>query len=123
MMSVKCEGCSKKLEPGNLSDNNGKIYCKPCYSKQTGITGYGFGGAGGALASYQSYGSGESQLVGGDDVVEAVGGAFVPVQQQAPASSSSSSSAAGGHQFCSECGLKLEKSAKFCSSCGSRLGE
>jgi predicted RNA-binding Zn-ribbon protein involved in translation (DUF1610 family) len=117
---VKCDSCGKKLEPGNLSDNEGKIYCKPCHAKQTGISGYGFGGAGGALASYQSYGSGESTLVGGDQVVEAVGGEFVPVQQSHP---SAAAPAAGGHHFCTECGQKADKSAKFCPQCGNRFEE
>jgi hypothetical protein len=127
---VKCETCGKKLEPGNLSDNNGKIYCKPCYAQTTGMKGYGFGGAGGALASYQSYGSGESQLVGGDQAVEVEGGVFKPVEARevgglkgVEAVAAPAPAPAGGFQFCSECGTKCEKAARFCSSCGSGLGQ
>ena len=67
---VKCDRCGKKLEPGNFSDNSGKIYCKACYNVSTGISGYGYGGAGGTLASFSSYGKGESELIGGDKTVE-----------------------------------------------------
>ncbi len=110
---VKCETCGKKLEPGNFADNNGKIYCKPCYNAITGLQGYGYGAAGGALASFQSYGQGESQLIGGDAVSPDQQG-MPPPQQQAPASSPVIS-------FCSECGTKLTPGSKFCSSCGSRV--
>merc|ERR1711976_905592 len=54
---VKCETCNKKLEPGNFSDREGKIYCKTCYNQAAGIAGYGFGNS---HSSYQSYGQADS---------------------------------------------------------------
>eukprot|EP00008_Paramoeba_atlantica_P006544 CAMPEP_0201475928 /NCGR_PEP_ID=MMETSP0151_2-20130828/1236_1 /ASSEMBLY_ACC=CAM_ASM_000257 /TAXON_ID=200890 /ORGANISM="Paramoeba atlantica, Strain 621/1 / CCAP 1560/9" /LENGTH=145 /DNA_ID=CAMNT_0047856141 /DNA_START=62 /DNA_END=499 /DNA_ORIENTATION=+ len=112
---VKCETCNKKLEPGNLSDNGGKIYCKPCYSKCTGMSGYGFGGAGGALSSYQSYGSGESEVIGGDSSMEPESKSGNFQAESAPAASAS------GECFCVECGHKQPKGGKFCSGCGSQM--
>mmetsp|Transcript_25253 Transcript_25253/g.39411 ORF Transcript_25253/g.39411 Transcript_25253/m.39411 type:complete len:146 (-) Transcript_25253:186-623(-) len=110
---VKCDECGKKLEPGNLSDNNGKIYCKTCHGKVTGMKGYGYGGAGGSLASYESYGKGESELIGGD------GQKMEPSGRSGDfAQSSQAAKPAGGTYFCTECGFKLSAGSKFCSQCG-----
>ena len=87
----------------------GKIYCKPCYNATTGIGGYGYGSAGGALASYQSYGKGESEVIGGD------------AQPTAPPSSGSAEQPQKDFQFCVECGSKLPRGTKFCSDCGTKL--
>ncbi len=38
--SLKCKQCNKSLQPGQFSENNGYIYCKPCYGSVIGLKGY-----------------------------------------------------------------------------------
>ena len=94
------------------------------------MKGYGFGGAGGTLASYESHGKGESELIGGDAKVEPTGssGNFPSYSssssaspaRSSPAASPARSNSSGGFCFCTECGFKLNKGAKFCSECGQK---
>lgn len=89
--SVKCETCNKKLEPGNFSDRDNKIYCKTCYNQAAGVAGYGYGNS---QSSYQSYGQAESTLDKGDGNV------------------------GGGVSAYCQCGEVLGTGVKFCSACG-----
>uniref|UniRef100_A0A6U1XUR0 Cysteine-rich protein 1 n=1 Tax=Vannella robusta TaxID=1487602 RepID=A0A6U1XUR0_9EUKA len=89
---VKCETCNKKLEPGNFSDREGKIYCKTCYNLAAGVAGYGYGNT---QSSFQSYGKAESTLDKGDGNI---GG--------------------GVSAYCNSCGEVKPTGAKFCSGCG-----
>merc|ERR1712004_218127 len=51
-LCLKCDQCNKLLEPGKCSEHEGGIYCKVCYSRLYGPSGYGYaGGAGNMLAS------------------------------------------------------------------------
>jgi hypothetical protein len=34
-----CRSCNRKLDSTTLSEHKGEIYCKPCYTKQFGVTG------------------------------------------------------------------------------------
>lgn len=43
--------CNKALDSTNLTEKDGVIYCKPCYSKNFGPKGYGFSGGGAFLSS------------------------------------------------------------------------
>ncbi|CAG8516115.1 5476_t:CDS:2 [Diversispora eburnea] len=43
-LCLRCVSCSKLLDPGNMTDRDSKIYCCPCYSKEFGPKGYGYGG-------------------------------------------------------------------------------
>ena len=88
------------------------------------MKGYGYGGSGGSLASYESYGKGESELIGGEGKMEPdsrTGNFDVSASAAAaPAPAPAASSSAGGFCFCTECGNKLAKSSKFCSDCGAK---
>ncbi|KAJ7389635.1 hypothetical protein OS493_029974 [Desmophyllum pertusum] len=44
-----CKECDKKLDSDTLAENEGEIYCKGCYGKQSGPKGYGYGGGAGAF--------------------------------------------------------------------------
>ncbi|KAK3587401.1 hypothetical protein CHS0354_028779 [Potamilus streckersoni] len=44
-----CKICHKSIDVTTLSNHEGEIYCKPCYSKNFGPKGYGFGAGAGAL--------------------------------------------------------------------------
>ena len=92
--SVKCETCNKKLEPGNFSDRDGKIYCKTCYNQAAGIAGYGYGNS---QSSYKSYGQAESTLDKGDGCT-----------------------GSGVSAYCNACGEVLPTGVKFCSGCGAQ---
>mmetsp|Transcript_115304 Transcript_115304/g.162115 ORF Transcript_115304/g.162115 Transcript_115304/m.162115 type:complete len:133 (-) Transcript_115304:23-421(-) len=98
---VKCNTCKKKLEPGNFSDREGKIYCKTCYNAAAGIAGYGYGNS---QSSYQSYGKGESVLDPGDGSVRTMKDGAAP---------------ASGN--CSNCGTATAAGARFCGGCGTQL--
>eukprot|EP01006_Ploeotia_vitrea_P061219 TRINITY_DN77528_c0_g1_i1.p2 TRINITY_DN77528_c0_g1~~TRINITY_DN77528_c0_g1_i1.p2 ORF type:complete len:262 (-),score=100.29 TRINITY_DN77528_c0_g1_i1:15-800(-) len=39
----KCTTCNKRLDSSTLADSGGKLYCRPCHSKQFGPKGIGFG--------------------------------------------------------------------------------
>ncbi|RHZ74342.1 hypothetical protein Glove_226g37 [Diversispora epigaea] len=43
-LCLRCVSCSKLLDSGNMTDRDNKIYCCPCYSKEFGPKGYGYGG-------------------------------------------------------------------------------
>mmetsp|Transcript_31682 Transcript_31682/g.88793 ORF Transcript_31682/g.88793 Transcript_31682/m.88793 type:complete len:154 (+) Transcript_31682:85-546(+) len=122
-MCVKCKDCNKKLEPGSYSDMNGEIFCKTCHAKASGISGYGFGGAGGSLASYESHGKGESELIGGDPAIEPSGGGSFPSQSSGapPAAAAVASSGGTTPNFCPDCGGKTEPDSRFCSECGKKF--
>lgn len=38
-----CYGCHRALEVANLYESQGEIYCKQCYAKYFGMSGYGYG--------------------------------------------------------------------------------
>ena len=40
LSSLKCKQCTKALQPGQFAENNGSLYCKPCYSSVIGLKGY-----------------------------------------------------------------------------------
>jgi cysteine and glycine-rich protein len=42
-MCVKCKQCNKSLDSTNLTDKDNEIYCKGCYAKLFGPSGFGFG--------------------------------------------------------------------------------
>ncbi|KXJ27820.1 Cysteine and glycine-rich protein 2 [Exaiptasia diaphana] len=48
-----CRVCNKRLDSTTVSDRNGEIYCKTCYSKDFGPKGYGYGQGGGTLTRTQ----------------------------------------------------------------------
>lgn len=48
MLGIFAAQCSKKVEPGNCSDHENEIYCRPCYGRKFGPKGYGFAGGSGA---------------------------------------------------------------------------
>jgi len=48
-----CKECGKKLDSTTLNMHEAEIYCKPCYGKQYGPKGYGYGGGAGALTRTQ----------------------------------------------------------------------
>ncbi|ELR24198.1 LIM domain containing protein [Acanthamoeba castellanii str. Neff] len=110
-LCLKCKQCTKALQPGQFAENNGSLYCKPCYSSVIGLKGYGFGNS---IDSHVS------------------GGAAGKVQHSAPVSSGGSGGYAtraadpapapsgGGGKFCSQCGSRAA-GGKFCSECGSAL--
>eukprot|EP01098_Paradermamoeba_levis_P005495 TRINITY_DN2313_c0_g1_i1.p1 TRINITY_DN2313_c0_g1~~TRINITY_DN2313_c0_g1_i1.p1 ORF type:complete len:154 (+),score=50.16 TRINITY_DN2313_c0_g1_i1:71-463(+) len=101
---LKCSQCSKKLEPGNFSDRDEKLFCKGCYAKTGGgATGYGFwSGASGVGGKY-----------GEEDKRGPVGGG---------AGGAAAADATTGGKFCAQCGTSLPPNAKFCSSCGTTVG-
>ena len=78
------------------------------------MKGYGYGGAGGCLASYTQYGGGESELIGGDPVEpDTRNGSF-------PSGGSGSTAAVDNPaRFCTECGVKAA-GGKFCAECGAK---
>ncbi|CAG8527456.1 9172_t:CDS:2 [Ambispora leptoticha] len=43
-LCLRCVQCSKLLDSTNMTDRDGKIYCRLCYSKEFGPKGYGYGG-------------------------------------------------------------------------------
>ncbi|CAG8764754.1 17902_t:CDS:2, partial [Acaulospora morrowiae] len=43
-LCLRCVTCSKLLDSTNMTDRDGKIYCRSCYSKEFGPKGYGYGG-------------------------------------------------------------------------------
>jgi len=45
----KCNICNKRLDSTLCNENEGKIYCKTCYSRKLGPKGYGFGQGAGTL--------------------------------------------------------------------------
>mmetsp|Transcript_20375 Transcript_20375/g.30291 ORF Transcript_20375/g.30291 Transcript_20375/m.30291 type:complete len:148 (+) Transcript_20375:58-501(+) len=116
-LCVKCEECNQRLAPGSYSENNGKVYCKTCYSQVTGIVGYGFGQTGSGLASFKSYGGSQSEVVGGS------AGAPKPESAPKPNLPGATTASGGGtakSNFCAECGTKSD-GGNFCSSCGNKL--
>lgn len=42
-MCLRCMECSKSLDSTNITDRQGEILCKTCYSKKYGAKGYGYG--------------------------------------------------------------------------------
>ncbi|RIA95798.1 cysteine and glycine-rich protein 1 [Glomus cerebriforme] len=42
-LCLRCVNCDKLVSSSNLADREGKIYCRPCYSKAFGPKGYGYG--------------------------------------------------------------------------------
>lgn len=50
-MCCSCRLCGKKLDPSNLNRHENEIFCKGCYSKNFGTTGYGFGIGAGCLST------------------------------------------------------------------------
>ncbi|CAK9299455.1 unnamed protein product [Gordionus sp. m RMFG-2023] len=46
----KCDLCNKMLESTNVTEHEGKLYCKQCHGRKFGPKGYGFGGGAGALS-------------------------------------------------------------------------
>eukprot|EP01103_Thecamoeba_quadrilineata_P007837 TRINITY_DN17659_c0_g1_i1.p1 TRINITY_DN17659_c0_g1~~TRINITY_DN17659_c0_g1_i1.p1 ORF type:complete len:117 (-),score=11.69 TRINITY_DN17659_c0_g1_i1:116-466(-) len=52
-LCLKCVECNKKLEPGNFSDRDDRLFCKGCYSKtKGGATGFRGAGATGVAGVY-----------------------------------------------------------------------
>lgn len=47
----RCKGCNKSLDSTNQNTHEGEIYCKNCYGKNFGPSGYGFGQGAGCLSS------------------------------------------------------------------------
>lgn len=47
----RCKQCSKALDSTNQNAHEGEIYCKTCYGKNFGPSGYGFGSGAGTLSS------------------------------------------------------------------------
>ncbi|CAF1011039.1 unnamed protein product [Rotaria sordida] len=45
----RCALCKKALEVTTLSEHDGDLYCKQCYTRKFGIRGVGFGIGAGAL--------------------------------------------------------------------------
>ncbi|CAO3679029.1 unnamed protein product [Umbelopsis vinacea] len=43
-MCFRCFNCNKQLDSTNMVDKNFEVYCRPCYSKEFGPKGYGYGG-------------------------------------------------------------------------------
>ncbi|KAF9427411.1 Cysteine and glycine-rich protein 1 [Podila epigama] len=43
-LCLRCFECSKSLDSTNITDRQGEILCKTCYSKKYGAKGYGYGG-------------------------------------------------------------------------------
>lgn len=52
-LCFKCAHCNKSLDPGLCSSHESEIYCKPCYGRNFGPTGYGYGVGAGVLSSEQ----------------------------------------------------------------------
>jgi len=46
-----CKVCNKKLDPSSLQRHEKEIFCKGCYAKKYGATGYGFGIGAGCLST------------------------------------------------------------------------
>ena len=112
-LCLRCTTCKKSLPPGDFADRDGRPYCKPCYNQAIGLKGYGFGQAGGGLESFESYGKGESTLIGGSP--------GAPLPEKAPSHGLPAPLPRGGSaSFCSQCGTKAAGGA-FCSSCGNKL--
>ncbi|KAG0333849.1 hypothetical protein BG004_000673 [Podila humilis] len=42
-LCLRCMECSKSLDSTNITDRQGEILCKTCYSKKYGAKGYGYG--------------------------------------------------------------------------------
>ncbi|KAL7674422.1 hypothetical protein ACOME3_000702 [Neoechinorhynchus agilis] len=49
-MCFKCCLCKKSLNSTNVTEHDGEIYCKQCYSRIFGIQGVGFGTGAGTLS-------------------------------------------------------------------------
>lgn len=47
---LTCATCNKRLETSNLTEHKDQTYCKSCYAKNFGPSGYGFGGGGAGLS-------------------------------------------------------------------------
>lgn len=45
----RCSGCKKSLDSFTLTVHNENIFCKSCYGKNFGPSGYGFGGGGAGM--------------------------------------------------------------------------
>ncbi|KAG9305865.1 hypothetical protein G9A89_016517 [Geosiphon pyriformis] len=43
-LCLRCIQCNKLLDSTNMTDRDGKIYCRACYSREFGPKGYGYGG-------------------------------------------------------------------------------
>jgi len=56
----KCATCKCALSSENLRDKDGEIYCAPCYGRNFGAKGYGFGGGGGVGLQSGKYEGAES---------------------------------------------------------------
>lgn len=95
-----CSGCKKSLTPGKISDNEGHPFCNPCYSKQFGPKGYGYGGGAGVLNTHNWVSP--------------------PQSSSPPKPSESFTKSSQSTSFCSQC--KTDRSGKFCTQCGSQLG-
>jgi len=91
-----CKTCHRKLDSGNLCDNEGEIYCKACYGRSFGPKGYGFGGGAGSLATF-----------GADTIVPVAG-------------DPSEAHAAVASKWCNACD-KAGDGGKFCGDCGGKL--
>ena len=51
-LSLTCSGvCNKRLDSTLCNENDGKIFCKTCYSRRLGPKGYGFGQGAGTLST------------------------------------------------------------------------
>lgn len=48
---LKCIGCSKIVNSGNLRDKDGEIYCSSCHTRSFGLKGYGYGVGSGVLST------------------------------------------------------------------------
>merc|ERR1711964_769157 len=47
----RCKECNKALDSTNVSAHENEVYCKNCYGKNFGPSGYGFGQGAGTLSS------------------------------------------------------------------------
>jgi len=101
---LKCKMCKKRLDATILCENNNEVYCNPCYSRNFGIKGVGYG-IGGGLTSNDP--SGSETVKSSDKLVD-------PVEPVSPTSQS-------GTKFCPSCG-NLCTGMKFCASCGTKIG-
>ncbi|KAL2913480.1 hypothetical protein HK105_206940 [Polyrhizophydium stewartii] len=103
---LTCKECRKRLDSTNLTEKDREAYCKTCYGRLFGPTGYGYGGGAGVLSTETKISALPPAPAGAaadgapaasaSPVVERVRAAQIPSDAGASLRPSSGGAAAGG---------------------------
>eukprot|EP01128_Nolandella_sp_AFSM9_P006103 TRINITY_DN3069_c1_g5_i1.p1 TRINITY_DN3069_c1_g5~~TRINITY_DN3069_c1_g5_i1.p1 ORF type:complete len:185 (-),score=32.16 TRINITY_DN3069_c1_g5_i1:159-671(-) len=115
---LKCPECNKRLDSTTLTEHDDEVYCKACYGKKFGPTGFG------NIASSHTESAGQThkppmnaapRQVDTDEPSAVNSGTLHHVEAD-------SGVAGTAPKFCPQCGTKNQNpDGKFCSGCGHKF--